>query len=323
MIFERQLYVLSGVSLDNMKDSKAHLALLFVNVLYGASHVLAKGIMPNFLSPNVFILFRVVGATFLFWLLLIFIQREKILKKDLLRLAFCGLFGVAVNQLCFFHGLNLSSSINSGIIMALNPIMVLILSYFLLKDKPTVLNTIGIFIGAFGAVLLTWKGATGSTDSWKGDIFLFLNALSYAIYLVIAKPLMLRYKPLTVITWVFTFGLVFVLLFPPTVNDLLQTSFEFPTLIWLKIIYVVVGVTFLTYLLTMYGLKFLSPSVSSAYIYTQAIFVVGFTFLFASLNWSEDYRDSISFEKIGFMLIIFVGVYLSTLKTKKIQKEHE
>jgi drug/metabolite transporter (DMT)-like permease len=73
----------------------------------------------------------------------------------------------------------------------------------------------------------------------------------------------------------------------------------------------------------MYGLKFLSPSVSSAYIYTQAIFVVGFTFLFATLNWSEDYRDSISFEKIGFMLIIFVGVYLSTLKTKKIQKEHE
>jgi drug/metabolite transporter (DMT)-like permease len=134
---------------------------------------------------------------------------------------------------------------------------------------------------------------------------------------------MLRYKPLTVITWVFTFGLVFVLLFPPTVNDLMLTSFEFPTLIWLKIIYVVVGVTFLTYLLTMYGLKFLSPSVSSAYIYTQAIFVVGFTFLFATLNWSEDYRDSISFEKIGFMLIIFVGVYLSTLKTKKIQKEHE
>ena len=116
-----------------MKDIKAHFALLFVNVLYGASHVLAKGVMPEFVTPNVFILFRVLGSAILFWILVSFRKMEKINRKDFPLFIACGLFGVAINQLFFFHGLNLSSAINSGIIMALNPMMVVVLSLFVLK----------------------------------------------------------------------------------------------------------------------------------------------------------------------------------------------
>ena len=299
-----------------MKNVNAHLALLFVNVLYGASHVLAKGVMPQFLSPNVFILFRVLGATLLFWLVISFIGREKIDKTDYPRLIACGLFGVAINQLFFFHGLNLSSAFNSGIIMALNPIMVAILSFFLLKERVTLLRTFGIALGATGAILLTLKGATGKGDSSLGDLFLFINSLSYAIYLVIVKPLMQRYKPITVITWVFTFGLGFVILFPPTVPQFIATNYSgFTSEIILKIGYVILGVTFLTYLLTMFGLKYLSPTVSSSYIYTQPVTVILFAWLFAILNWSEDYTGTITFEKIGYMLIIFTGVYITSKRS--------
>jgi drug/metabolite transporter (DMT)-like permease len=299
-----------------MKNVNAHLALLFVNVLYGASHVLAKGVMPQFLSPNVFILFRVLGATLLFWLVISFLGREKIDKADYPRLIACGLFGVAINQLFFFHGLNLSSAFNSGIIMALNPIMVAILSFFLLKERVTLLRTFGIALGATGAILLTLKGATGKGDSSLGDLFLFINSLSYAIYLVIVKPLMQRYKPITVITWVFTFGLGFVILFPPTVPQFIATNYSgFTSEIILKIGYVILGVTFLTYLLTMFGLKYLSPTVSSSYIYTQPVTVILFAWLFAILNWSEDYTGTITFEKIGYMLIIFTGVYITSKRS--------
>lgn len=295
---------------------RAHLALLFVNILYGASHVLAKGVMPQFLTPNVFILFRVLGATILFWILLSFIGREKIDKADFPRLIACGLFGVAINQLFFFHGLNLSSAFNSGIIMALNPIMVAILSFFLLKEKITILRSFGIALGAVGAIFLTLKGATGKGDSSLGDLFLFVNSLSYAIYLVIVKPLMQRYKPITVITWVFTFGLGFVLLFPPTIPQFLKTDFYSITFeIILKISFVIIGVTFLTYLLTMYGLKYLSPTVSSSYIYTQPVTVIVFTWLFATLSWSADFSGTITLEKIGYMLVIFFGVYITSKKS--------
>lgn len=299
-----------------IENLKAHLALLFVNVLYGASHVLAKGVMPQFLSPNVFILFRVFGATTLFWFVLSFIGREKINKADYPRLIACGLFGVAINQLFFFHGLNLSSAFNSGIIMALNPIMVVVLSFFLLNERITMLRSFGIALGAVGAILLTLKGATGKGDSSLGDLFLFINSLSYAIYLVIVKPLMQRYKPITVITWVFTFGLGFVLLFPPTIPQFLQTDYSaFTSEIVLKIGYVIVGVTFLTYLLTMYGLKYLSPTVSSSYIYTQPVMVILFAWLFAMLSWSADYTGTITLEKIGYMLVIFVGVYITSKRS--------
>ena len=296
-----------------IENFKAHIALLFVNVLYGASHVLAKGVMPEYLTPNVFILFRVVGATFLFWLLYLISGSEKIQKKDFPLLIACGLFGVAINQLFFFHGLNLSSSFNSGIIMAMNPIMVVILSFFILKERVTVTRTFGIALGATGAILLTLKGATSKGDSSLGDLFLFINSLSYAIYLVIVKPLMQCYKPLTVITWVFTFGLVFVLLFPPTIPQFLATNYtRFDTNVILKIIYVIVGVTFMTYLLTMYGLKYLSPTISSSYIYTQPIMVILFAWAFAYLSWSEDYTGTITVEKVGYMLVIFTGVYITS-----------
>jgi drug/metabolite transporter (DMT)-like permease len=298
------------------KSLFAHLALFMVNTLYAASHVLAKGVMPAYLTPNVFILFRALGATILFWIVKAFFVNEKIQRKDLFLLAVCGLFGVTINQLFFFHGLNLSSSINSGIIMSANPILVVILSFFILKEKITVGKAIGVLLGTTGAILLTLTAGTGKGDSVLGDFFLFINAASYAIYLVIAKPLMKKYSPLTVITYVFTFGVGFILLYPPTLTEFIQTNFTvIPLGAWFKIIYVVVGVTFFTYLLTMYGLKYLTASVSSAYIYLQPVLVVLFAFVFSALGVADDYTGTITFEKIGYMLVIFAGVYITSAST--------
>ena len=302
---------------DNLK---AHVALFLVNVLYGAGHLLAKGVMPQFLSPPVFIFLRVSGAVLFFWVLSLFIKKIKITRADLPRFLACGLFGVALNQMFFFHGLNLSSSINSGIIMSMNPIMVAVLSFFLLKEKPSYLRSIGVLIGAIGAILLTLKGSVQDGESTLGDIFLFINAISYAFYLVLVKPLMLKYAPITVITWVFTFGLLFICLYPPTIQELVRTSFSgFPNAIYIKIAYIIIGVTFLTYLLTIYGLKFLSATVSSSYIYFQPVLVILFAFLFSYIGWSEDYTDTITLQKLGYMLLIFVGVYLTSRTSKKLQ----
>jgi len=278
--------------------------------------------MAGEMRPNAFILFRALGAVLLFWIVKSLFIREKIARKDLVRMAFCGLFGVALNQLFFFNGLHLTSSINTGIIMTINPIMVVILSYFILREKVTWRKSVGILIGATGAILLTTAGATGTTDSAIGDLFIFINAASYAVYLVLVKPLMTKYKPLTVITYVFTFGLIYVAVYPPTLMEVASIDFSaISANEYAVIAYVIVGVTFLTYLLTVYGLQYLTPSVSSAYIYLQPVLVMFFAVFFSSLGWAEDYTDSISWEKIGYMLIIFLGVFLtgssSFLRRKK------
>lgn len=280
--------------------------------MYGANHVVAKDVMAGEMEPNAFIFFRAAGAVLLFWLVKSIFVKEKVARKDLFLMALCGLFGVALNQLFFFNGLNLTSSINTGIIMTVNPILVVILSYFILKEKITWRKSVGILIGATGAVLLTLTGASGATDSAIGDLFIFINAASYAMYLVLVKPLMARYKPVTVITWVFTFGLCYVAMYPPSLMEVSQMDFSaISGTEWGVIVYVIIGVTFLTYLLTVYGLQYVSPAVSSAYIYLQPVLVMFFAVFFSAMGWAEDYTDSISWEKIGYMLLIFVGVFLT------------
>jgi drug/metabolite transporter (DMT)-like permease len=216
---------------------KAHAALLFVNVLYGANHVLAKGVMPQFLDPNTFILLRVGGAVLLFWILFLSQKRKPIDRTDYWRFAAAGLFGVAVNQLFFFHGLNLSSALNAGIIMALNPLMVFVLAAVLTREKLTAHNYTGVVIGAAGAILLTLSSGSLPGASLLGDVFLLINALSYAFYLVLSKPLLLKYSPIQVITYVFSIGLVLLLLFPPTWSNLANAHFEqIPTSAWYKMV---------------------------------------------------------------------------------------
>jgi len=292
---------------------RAHLALFLVNALYGANHIIAKGVMPNYLTPNVFILLRVAGATVLFWIIKLLFVKERVARKDLFLLAVCAIFGVAVNQLFLFNGLNLSSSINAGIIMTVNPILVVILSYLILKERITWQKSVGILIGATGAILLTLTAGTGSGDSLLGDLYLFINAASYGLYLVLVKPLMKKYKPFTVITYIFSFGLLYILLYPPVLSELATTDFSLiPADVLWKIAYVIIGVTFFAYLLTVYGLKFLTPSISSAYIYLQPVLVVIFTIVFSAIGISEDFTDTITLEKIGYMLIIFFGVFLTS-----------
>lgn len=110
-----------------MKQSAliAHAALLTVALIYGANYLIAKGLMPALIGPSGFIVLRATGAAALFWVVYAF-RFERIRRDDLLRLALCGLFGVASNQLMFFNGLSLTSPVNASIIMTSNPILVLV-----------------------------------------------------------------------------------------------------------------------------------------------------------------------------------------------------
>ncbi|NNK59572.1 MAG: EamA family transporter, partial [Flavobacteriaceae bacterium] len=188
---------------------KAHLALLGANVIYGANYIIAKGIMPQKIGPSAFVFIRLFFGCLLFFILKLFIK-EAVSKKDLGRLALCGLLGAAANQLLFFNGLNLTSPIDASIIITSIPVMVLIFSAFLLKEKITTHKVLGITIGGIGAVILVGYGnSSGGTSSLLGNLFVFLNACCYGLYLVIVKPLMTKYNSITIITWVFLFGFIF------------------------------------------------------------------------------------------------------------------
>ncbi len=288
----------------------AHLGLLIANLIYALNYTLAKDVMPEYIQPSGFILLRVIGGVFLFGLSYSLFIQEKIKKPDLLLFGICGFFGVAVNQLLFFEGLNLTTPINAAIIMTSTPILVILLSTFILNESITLRKILGIFLGLFGAVILILNGGdfTTNTNYMQGNFFILMNATSYAFYLVLIKPLMLKYHPITVMTLVFSFGLIFV--FPFGLEELFIIEWEImPEKIVLKILFVVICTTFFAYLFNSAALKYVMPSTVSIYIYLQPLFATVIAVLLQS-----DRLDSI---KIISSLFIFLGIYLVSFKPQK------
>ena len=287
-----------------------HLALFLVNLIYALNYSIAKDVMPDYIGPSGFILLRVIGGSLLFFLTYIFFIKENVELKDIVRLLFCGLFGVAINQLFFFEGLNLTTPINAAIIMTVSPILVIIFSAIIIKEKITIRKLLGIFLGIVGAATLILKSGSISIDNafFVGNILIFINATSYSIYLVLVKTLMTKYNPITVMFYVFSFGLIFVL--PFGLNELLEVNTQsFSKIIYLKVAFVVICTTFLAYLFNAFALKTLNPSVVSTYIYLQPVL--------ASLVAIFLKSDSLDFIKILSALFIFSAVYLVSIPTKK------
>lgn len=265
--------------------------------------------MPGVIGANGFIFLRVTGATLLFWILFSF-RFEKIKRNDVLRIILCGIFGVGINQLLFFNGLSLTSPVNASVIMVTTPILVLLLSLIFVKEKVNLTQVVGVLLGGLSAIIFSMQNAEGTSATSMGDLLIMLNAASYAIYLIMVKPLMSKYNALTVITWVFTFGLIVVLIWPASWNELPHVDWQGMSATSIaKIIFVVAGVTFLPYLLMVYAMKKVNATVAAVYIYIQPVLATLFVFMYASLGL-ENYTADINVIKLICTLFIFIGVYL-------------
>ena len=293
--------------------NKRYLALIaafLATSIYGINHTIAKEVMPIYIGSSGFIMLRLLGATLIFWLISLFTPNEKIEKKDFLKILLASILGMCVNMLAFFRGLELSTPINSGIIITLSPVLVLILSYFFLKEKVTLKKIIGILIGFTGAVFLilnSSKTGINAPNIPLGNSFFLLNASAYAGYLIVIKPLTSKYNIFTLMKWLFLIGLV--LSTPITFNQFIEVNWtELPWFAIWRMAYVVIGTTFLTYLFNIYALKTLSPTTVGSFIYLQPIITIGF-----ALITGNDVLDT---TKLFSCLLVFIGIYLVSIRSR-------
>lgn len=302
--------------------TKAHLALLTANIIFGANFIIAKGIMPDKINPTAFVFTRISLCMLIFWVCKFLFVKEKVDKKDFFRLALCGFFGASANQLLFFNGINLTSPIDASIIQTATPVLVLLFSFILLKEKITQSKVLGIAIACVGALfLILYDNQAVGTSSLLGNVLTLLNACSYGLFLVIAKPLLQKYHAITVASWLFLFGFIF--MFPFGISDFLNTNFSGFTLsTYLSIGYVVVFTTFLAYLFNIYALNHLAPSVTSSYIYLQPVVSFVIVTIMAYVFLQTQYAQDISIVKILSCLLVAAGVYIIS-KPEKIISEPE
>lgn len=290
------------------KTLVAHISLFLSMVIYAAGFTIIKEVTPSHIAPAGFVALRVLGATPLLWIAGIFI-REKVERKDLGRLVLLSLCGVSINQSLFIRGMSLTSPISGAIIMITSPLLVLILGNIILKEKITWQRFTGILIGLGGAALLILSSTVSNSkaDSPLGDLFIFLNALSWGTFLVLVKPLMKKYHTVTILKWCFLFGVI--ILVPLGFTDVM--AIEWHTLnnrVIFDILFVVVGVTFIAYLMNVFALKALSPAVVSAYIYTQPVMAAAIALMLG--------KDELTWQKIVSAVLIFIGVMLASQNKK-------
>jgi drug/metabolite transporter (DMT)-like permease len=293
------------------------IAILLVSIatlIYGVTFTIAKDVMPVYVKPYAFILIRVSGATAVFWIVGLFVKSQKIDKEDYKKIIVASFFGIALNMLSFFKGLSLTTPISASVMMVTSPIMVLIFSSVLLKEKIIKRKIIGVIIGLVGAVILIVYGNSvddNASNRAIGNFLVFVNAASYGLYLVLVKSLISKYNPITFIKWFYLFGLLFVIPFGfGEFNEISWTIM--PISIYLKVSFVVIFTTCITYLFNLYGLSKLKPTTVSVFIYLQPVIATIFALSVGS--------DSLNLIKILATIIIFFGVYLVTKQVENSTK---
>lgn len=292
---------------------KSHLALFLANLIYALTFTLAKDIMPGTVSPMGLILIRITGAMILFHIAHKIWVKEKVKRSDYGVLFLCGLFGVALNMTFFLKGLNYTTPIHAAVTMTSAPIIIFILAIIFHGEKKLPRRIFGVALGASGALILAIYGRefeTGNPKLAQGNLFVFINAISYAIYLTLVKPLMTKYHFLTLTKWIFSVG--FILVLPFGIDDVQQVKWaEISNIIWAEIGFVVVGTSFLAYLCNIYALKRLRASTVGFYIYLQPVLATVIALLLGS--------DKLDPVKISASIIIFIGVYLVGRRTKALE----
>ena len=289
----------------------ALLAAAGATTIYGLNHTVAKVVMPDYVGAFGFIFIRTAGAALLFWLLSLFLPKEKIDRGDYLRLFLACLMGMCINMLSFFKGLELSTPVNSGIFATTNPIIILLLSYLFLGEKIGIRKFLGITLGFTGALILVLYGTqnTGNAPNvLMGNILFMTNSVFFSGFIIVVKPLSEKYNTVTIMKWLFLIG--FILTFPVTVSEYTEVDWpNMPLDVLLRVAFVVLGTTFSTYLLNLYALRNLQASTVGAFAYAQPIIAISY-----AIYTGNDILDGV---KAVACIVIMLGVYLVSKKPSK------
>lgn len=294
---------------NNRTPLLAHLSLAGAAICWGLMSPLGKDAMQHGIDGITLVSLRVLGGAILFWLTSLFTPRETISRKHIALLCLAAVFGLVGNQCCFTIGLSLTSPVNAGIVTTTMPISALLLSALILKEPITLRKALGVALGCCGAVLLvmtsvrTAAGATG-----MGDLLCFAAQISYTIYLTVFGWLAKRYSIFTVNKWMFLSATC--IIWPFTAQHVWQTPWSaLSTVTLAEIAYVVVGGTFLAYILMIRGQQVLRPTVVSMYNYVQPIVAVIVSIVLGLAVFTLTHALAVA--------LIFSGVALVTLSKSR------
>ena len=294
---------------------KGHASMLGANTMWGLMSPLSKLLMASGAVTSLVVTdLRIRGAMVLFWIASFFQKPEHVNHKDLITLFFASLFAIVFNQGCFIFGVSLSSPADASIITTS-----MLLAAFILKEPITGKKVLGIACGAGGALLLILgssqnqpaASSASHTAIW-GDLLVLFAQFCYAFYIVRFKDFVNKYSLITIMKWMFTYS--FICTIPFSASDLMNADWSGLKAVEIgSLTFIVVGATFVSYMLIVVGQKNLRPTVAGMYNYIQPLVAC-----IVAVCWG---MDSFNTTKIIAVVLIFGGVYLVT--SSRSRKEME
>lgn len=283
-----------------------HLALTAAYTIFGFNIVFCKDIaISGVISPIALYSWRAVVAAALFWGISFFMPKEKVERKDFPKILAACLLGLFIPQVTFLIAIGMTTTIDAAVLGSLGPIFTMFIAALVLKEPITFKKAGGVALSFTGALILIYN----STHSHNGVdqthplgiVLLLINALSFAAYLGIFRPLISKYHVVTFMKWMFLFSLMISL--PFSIDGLIHADYAgITTRVFLEIAFLIVCATFISYLLIPIGQQRLRPTVVSMYSYFQPIIAMVLSVILG--------MDTMNWQKGIAILLVFVGVFL-------------
>ncbi len=223
-------------------------------------------------------------------------------RRDIRQLVLLGLIGVTINQFCFVIGLSKTSVAHSALIIGMAPVSVLLIAAARRLERITLRKIGGMAMAFLGVAVLSLEATNGSGPSLSGDLITLLASSAFALYTVLGKEVAHRFGSLTMNTFVFGFGGLFLL--PVAVGQ--GRSFDFASVShggWAALFYMALFPSLVCYLIFYYALGYIAASRLSALAYFQPLIATGLGLVFLG--------EPISTPLVVGGAIIFTGVAIT------------
>lgn len=292
-----------------MKSStniSGHIACFTAYAIFGVNIIVCKDLTSGHLiSPIGIFTLRSLGAGLMFWILSLFLPAEKVEKKDYLKILAAAFLGYFVTQLTFLVAIPDVTPMHCSIISSMSPIYTMFIAAVVLKEPLSWKKAGGVVLSLCGILFLIFNnasGTSGASESKLSGIFLmFLNSLSFSLYLGIFKPVIAKYSVVTFMKWIFLFSALMSL--PLSFREVVSLEWtKIPSVQMWELGFLIVFATFVSYFLIPFGQKRIRPTLVSMYSYIQPIIATIISIILC--------MDILTWQKLMAALMVFAGVFI-------------
>ncbi len=287
----------------------AHASLLIANIIFGLGVPITKLLLDNWVSPMAWMATRCIGAAVIFWMISLFMPKEKVPVKDLFVIMIGGLIGFLVSQTFTAWAIDYSTPTYVSFIATLTPVMTMVCAALFIGERISGKGIVGVVVGIIGAMLMVvmnWQGGTGKNDV-LGIGFALLSLLTWAIYLIITRKVSAKYSAVTQMKWIFLVSSVAIL--PFSWSDLAHSTLYSSAWQWsgvLEMSYIVVLATVVGFFAIPFASRYLKATTVSVYTNLQPILA---SFVAIVLG-----QDVLTWDKPVALILVLLSAYMVSKK---------